>query len=183
MDLTPLLTTFGIIALAELGDKTQLAAITLSCRYRGPPVFIGAMLAVLIVDGLSILAGTALADLLPLQLLKITGAAIFILFGIRTLVLKDDEKVCFKEGQSALLTSFSMVALMELGDKTQFSIIALAVKYNSPLLVFAGMSVAFALLMGVGFSIGQKLMCLLPRRYLKIITGGVFLIFGMLFLI
>lgn len=182
MDLTPLVTTFGVIALAELGDKTQLAAITLSCRYRALPVFIGALLSVIAIDGVSILVGTALAGLLPLPFLRLISAAIFIVFGMISLVSNDNEKINVKKSRSALLASFSILALMELGDKTQFSVIALAVKYNSPLLIFLGMSAAFALLMGLGVLIGYRLMKLVPKRYLKIITSAVFLIFGLVFL-
>ncbi|MEM4188076.1 MAG: TMEM165/GDT1 family protein [Candidatus Hadarchaeum sp.] len=182
MDLTPLVTTFGIIALAELGDKTQLATITLSCKYRPLPVFVGAMLAVIIVDGISILAGTALAGLLPLQLLRLISAAIFIVFGVKNLIPNDDEKINIKKSKPALLASFSMLALMELGDKTQFSVIALTIKYNAPLLIFVGMAVAFAILMGLGVLIGYRLMNFMPKRYLKIITSTMFLIFGLLFI-
>ncbi|MEM3420807.1 MAG: TMEM165/GDT1 family protein [Candidatus Hadarchaeum sp.] len=182
MDLTPLVTTFGIIALAELGDKTQLAVITLSCRYRPLSVFVGAMLAVIAIDGISILIGTALAGLLPLQLLKLISAAIFISFGIKNLIPNDEEKIDVKKSKPALLTSFSMLALLELGDKTQFSVIALAIKYNTPLFIFVGMAAAFALLMGLGVLIGYRLMKFMPKRYLKIITSAVFLIIGVLIL-
>ncbi|MBC7219720.1 MAG: TMEM165/GDT1 family protein [Hadesarchaea archaeon] len=183
MDLTPLITAFGIIALAELGDKTQLATITLSCRYRPIPVFTGAMLAVIVIDGISILVGTALADLLPLQVLKLISAGIFILFGVKNFLSDEDKKMNLRKSRSALATSFSMLALMELGDKTQFSVIALAAKYNSPLLIFVGMTAAFALLMGLGVLMGYRLMRFIPKRYLKIITSAVFLIFGASFLL
>jgi putative Ca2+/H+ antiporter (TMEM165/GDT1 family) len=66
MDLTPLVSTFGIVAVAELGDRTQLAAMTLSTSYRAASVFAGAISAVALVDGISILAGTALAELIPM---------------------------------------------------------------------------------------------------------------------
>ncbi|MGQ9788726.1 MAG: TMEM165/GDT1 family protein, partial [Candidatus Hadarchaeaceae archaeon] len=164
MEITPLITAFGIIALAEFGDKTQLATITLSCKYRPMPVFLGAMLAVIVIDGASILLGTALASLLPLQVLKLIGATIFILFGLRNLLPSTDEKIGFRNGRSALATSFSVLATMELGDKTQFSVIALAVKYYSPLLIFIGMLASFALLVGLGVLIGCRLVKHAPKK-------------------
>ncbi|MFH1821871.1 MAG: TMEM165/GDT1 family protein [Methanobacteriota archaeon] len=182
MDLAPLITTFGIIALAELGDKTQLAAMTLSAKYRAVSVFAGAMLAMALVDGLSILVGSALADFFSAQIMGLVGAAIFIGFGIRNLISKEDEEVKVRSGKSAVLTSFSMVAMMELGDKTQFSVIALAAQYNAPVLVFLGMMLAFALLMGMGVIVGYKLVKFVPKRYLKIFTGALFIIFGLVFL-
>ncbi|MEW6222254.1 MAG: TMEM165/GDT1 family protein [Candidatus Hadarchaeota archaeon] len=78
MDLTPFLSAFGVVAVAELGGKTQLAAITLSTRYKALSVFAGAILAVAPVDGASILAGTVLGELFPTQLISMVGAFIFI---------------------------------------------------------------------------------------------------------
>jgi len=182
MDLIPVVTTFGIVAVAELGDKTQLAAITLSANYRAAPVFTGAMLAVLLIDGLSILAGSALVELIPLQFLRFFGAAIFIGFGVKTF-LKDNEEIDTKGGKSAILASFSMVAVTELGDKTQFSVIALAAEYNAPVFVFLGMMLAYVLLMGTGVALGRKLIKFVPKRYLKIMSGVLFIIFGLMFLL
>ncbi len=183
MDLTPLIAAFGVIAVAELGDKTQLAAITLSSRYRAISVFVGAMLAVTLVDGVSILAGVALADVIPMQLVGLFGAVIFIGFGIYTLYSKDEEKIETKKGKSAALTAFSLISMMELGDKTQIAIIAIAAKYGSPLLVLSGTIFAFAILMGIGILIGSRLMKLVPQRYMRIFTGALFLFFGAIFLL
>lgn len=183
MDLAPLISTFGIVALAELGDKTQLTAITLSTKYRAISVFTGAMLAMALVDGVSILVGTALAELIPMQLVRLVGAAIFIAFGIRTLISNEDDKIEVKSGKSAIVTSFSMVSLMELGDKTQFSVIALAAEYKSPIMVFTGMMLAYLMLMGIGVVVGCKLLKFVPTRYLKIFTGLLFIIFGLAFLL
>ena len=183
MDLTPLISTFVILALAELGDKTQLAAITLSANYRARSVFAGAMLAMALVDGVTILAGTALADIFSGQIIGIVGAAIFFVFGVRTLVSKDDDEVDVKRGKSALVTSFTMVAVMELGDKTQFSIIALAAEYNAPISIFIGMILAYALLMGIGVIVGCKLLKFIPKKYLKVLTAALFMVFGAVFLL
>jgi len=182
MELTPLVTTMAIVALAELGDKTQLAAMTLSGRYPAAAVFAGAMLAVALIDGISILAGTALAGLFPFQILRLIAAAIFLAFGLKTLGEKDGERIKFRGSRSALLASFSMVAVMELGDKTQFSVVALAVEYNAPLLIFTGMVLAFALLMGAGVLVGCKLIKLIPKKSLRIFTGAIFLAIGVILL-
>lgn len=183
MDLAPLISTFAIVALAELGDKTQLAAMTLSAKYRAVSVFAGAMMAMALVDGVSILAGATLADLVPMQIVRLVGAAIFIGFGIRTLISKEDEKIKIRSGKSAVLTSFSMVSVMELGDKTQFTVIALAAEYNSPILVFTGMMLAYVLLMGVGVVVGSRLLKFIPKGYLKTFTAALFLVFGAVFLL
>jgi len=172
MELTPLISTFGIIAVAELGDKTQLAAMTLSTSYRAASVFVGTILAVVLVDGLSILAGTALSGLVPTQLIGLIGAAVFIGFGIHTLLSRETERVKVRRGKFVILTSFTMVLMMELGDKTQLSIITLAAKYAAPISVFLGMFFAYVLVMGIAVVVGNRLLRLLPPRYLRILTGA-----------
>jgi putative Ca2+/H+ antiporter (TMEM165/GDT1 family) len=183
MDLAPLISTFGIIAVAELGDKTQLAAMTLSTSYRATSVFAGAILAVVLVDGLSILAGTALSGLIPMQLVGLIGAVVFIVFGIRTLFSKDGEKIKVRRGKFVVLTAFTMVLMMELGDKTQLSIITLAARYGAPVLIFLGMVLAYVLVMGIAVVVGNKLLRLLPPRYLRVLTGALFIFFGVVFLL
>ncbi len=180
--MAPLISTFVMLALAELGDKTQLVAITLSSKYRAISVFTGAMLAMALVDGVSIVAGTFLADIFSGQIIGLAGAAIFLAFGVHALLSKDEDEVKVKSGKSAVVTSFSMVAVMELGDKTQFSVITLAAQYNAPALVFLGMILAYILLMGIGVILGCKLLKYVPKKYLKIFTGGLFIIFGIVFL-
>jgi len=183
MDLTPLISTFGIIAVAELGDKTQLAAMTLSTSYRAASVFVGAILAVVLVDGISILAGTALSGLIPMQLIGLIGAAVFIGFGVHTLLSRETERVKVGRGKFVILTSFMMVLMMELGDKTQLSIITLAAKYAAPISVFLGMVFAYVLVIGIAVVVGNKLLRLLPPRYLRILTGALFIFFGLIFLL
>jgi len=81
------------------------------------------------------------------------------------------------------MTSFLMVSMMELGDKTQFSIIALAAEYNAPVLVFLGAIAAYLLLMGIAVAIGNRLLKFVKPKYLKLFTGTLFIIFGLGFLL
>ena len=82
MDLRVLLTTFGIIFLAEMGDKTQLAAMTMSAQTKKPwAVFIGASLALAAVSALGIVVGSLLGDYLPLIWVKRVSAIAFIVIG------------------------------------------------------------------------------------------------------
>ncbi len=82
MDLTPLLTTFGLIAIAELGDKTQLTVIALSAGYDRVKVFAGVILAFTLVTGLGVLAGATLFQYVPSYLIKILAGLLFVVFGI-----------------------------------------------------------------------------------------------------
>lgn len=181
MDLAPLISSFIIITITEFGDKTQLAAITLSTRYKPAYVFLSALLAVYLVDGVSILIGTALATFIPISLVSLGSGIVFIILGIFTLLSKDKDVVKYRK--LSLITPFSLIALMELGDKTQFSIIALAAKYSSPTLIFVGVIFAYFILMGISVALGSNLIKFIPMKYIRICASIVFILFGILFIL
>ena len=89
MDWRVLLTTFGVIFLAEMGDKTQLAAMTLSAQTKRPwAVLIGASLALACVSAISVLVGAVLSQYLPLDWIKRAAAIAFIVIGALILLGK-----------------------------------------------------------------------------------------------
>ncbi|MEM3069113.1 MAG: TMEM165/GDT1 family protein [Nitrososphaerales archaeon] len=182
VDLAPLISSFSIIALAEFGDKTQLAAITLSTRYKPVYVFLSALLAVCLVDGISILAGIAIAAFIPISWLSLGSGIVFIIFGIWTLRSRDKDEVDVKNQRLSFIAPFSLITLMELGDKTQLSIIALAAKYGSPTLIFLGVVLAYSILMGVAVALGSNLTKIIPIQYIKIGASIIFIVFGILFI-
>jgi putative Ca2+/H+ antiporter (TMEM165/GDT1 family) len=152
MDLTPFLTTFSLIAVAEFGDKTQLAVIALSARYDRRKVFTGAILAFALVTGLGVLVGDVLYRFIPRDVIRILAGLLFVAFGAFMLLSKES---CETEDAAPignpLLSAFSMIALAEMGDKTQLSAITLVAKYDSLHLVFAG---ALFILFGIMFLAG-----------------------------
>jgi len=89
MDLRVLLTTFGIIFLAEMGDKTQLAAMTMAADSKKPwAVFLGASLALTAVSLLGVLVGSLLGDYVPVMWVKRVAATAFIVIGVLMLLGK-----------------------------------------------------------------------------------------------
>ena len=89
MDLRVLLTTFGVIFLAEMGDKTQLAAMTMAAETKKPwAVFIGASVALAAVSALGVLVGAVLGNYVPLDWVKRIAAIAFIIIGILILLDK-----------------------------------------------------------------------------------------------
>jgi len=89
MDLRVLLTTFGIIFLAEMGDKTQLAAMTMSAQTKKPwAVFIGASLALAAVSAIGVLVGGVIGEYVPLEWIKRVAALAFIVIGVLMLAGK-----------------------------------------------------------------------------------------------
>ena len=183
MDFVPLISTFMLILVAELGDKTQLAVISLSCNYKIKHVFFGAMLAFLAVDGISAVIGGPLLALLPLNIVQIVSGVVFIIFGVLPLIPRKEKAVEEKKiSRLPLFACFSLVALMELGDKTQLITITLAAE-NPPIMVLLGLTLAFALLTGAAVLVGAKLVSRLPMKWLKIGTSALFIILGSLSII
>ena len=89
MDIRVLLTTFGVIFLAEMGDKTQLAAMTMAAQTKRPwAVFIGAVLALASVSAVGVLVGSVIGDYVPLIWVKRVAAFAFIVIGILMLANK-----------------------------------------------------------------------------------------------
>jgi putative Ca2+/H+ antiporter (TMEM165/GDT1 family) len=182
MDLTPLIASFTLFALMEFGDKTHITVIALSMKNKTRDVFIGATAAFALVDGASVLIGGAVANVLPTFWLKVGSGALFIILGVISLVKKEEEQG-IKLTKNIFLSVFSLVALMELGDKTQFASIILAARYGSPILVFLGIVFASAIISGSGIILGHGVIRFLPQRYMKYITSSLFIFLGSLFLI
>ena len=89
MDFRVLITTFGVIFLAEMGDKTQLAAMTMAAQTKKPwAVFLGASLALAAVSALGVIVGSVIGDYVPLEWVKRAAAIAFILIGVLMLAGK-----------------------------------------------------------------------------------------------
>ena len=83
MDLKLILTTFGLVLLAELGDKTQLSVITLVAKHKQPlPIFLGAAAALVLVTGIGALVGQGVTELVPQETLKKGAAVLFVALGV-----------------------------------------------------------------------------------------------------
>ncbi|RLI31615.1 UPF0016 domain-containing protein [Candidatus Bathyarchaeota archaeon] len=182
MDATPLIASFILFASMELGDKTQLAVIALSMRERSVEVFIGALLAFALVDGVSVAFGGVLSSLLPTFWIKVGSGVLFLLFGALSLLEGEEEQKVRADLRNVVLSSFSLVTLMELGDKTQFAAILLSARYGAPLLVFLGILLASAVLTGGGVIAGRGLMAAVPSHYIRYISSTLFIAFGLIFL-
>ena len=89
MDFRVLITTFGVIFLAEMGDKTQLAAMTMAAQTKKPwAVFLGASLALAAVSALGVIVGSVIGEYLPLEWVKRGAAVAFIVIGVLILIGK-----------------------------------------------------------------------------------------------
>ncbi len=126
---------FGVVFLAELGDKTQLMVLAFSTRHRALPVILGVVTATALMMAASVLLGAALGAIVPEQLVLLLGGVAFLLFAAWTLVSVDDadeDGTVPAEGptgrsvaRSALVVG-SAFAIAELGDKSMLATLTLA---------------------------------------------------------
>lgn len=184
--LAALFLSFAVIFVAELGDKSQLMAMTFALRYRWWVVLGGITAATTVVHLVSVAVGHYLGAALPTHLLGILAGAAFILFGLWTLrgdKLNDEEAGRVKRATApSLLVVTSAFTLAELGDKTMLATITLAAD-NDWVGVWIGstlgMVAADALAIAVGAVAGKHL----PERFIQLAAAALFGIFGVALLL
>ncbi|MDS4019832.1 MAG: TMEM165/GDT1 family protein [Candidatus Competibacter sp.] len=174
-------TTLGLVALAELGDKTQLVCMTLAARHPAPPVLLGAVLAFAVLNLLAVIFGAVAAAWLPEWLVAAGVAVLFAAFGIHALREAGAETVAVEErdGRGILVSTFALIFLAELGDKTQLAVAGLAGTQDA-LAVWVGGTLALALTSALGVLAGQTLLRRLPLRLLHLVGGALFLLLAAL---
>ncbi|MBI5158774.1 TMEM165/GDT1 family protein [Candidatus Micrarchaeota archaeon] len=173
------LSTFFAIGLAELGDKTQFAVLALSAKcHKKAPVILAAIIAFALANAIAVVLGSIFSFALPTNVIKIAAGALFILVGLHTLFLNKQEKEEeVKSDRNVFISAFTMLFLMEMGDKTQFANMLFATIYN-PLLVMLAATLAMSLLAILAVVVGKKLFKHLNARTIKTISGLLFIIVG-----
>jgi putative Ca2+/H+ antiporter (TMEM165/GDT1 family) len=184
----PFAVAFAVVFIAELGDKTQLVAMSLAARYRTLTVLAGITIAYAITNGISVVVGGLLGAALPTTAISIAGAIAF--FGFAIWTLRDDsgdeadgdDDAGQIGGRSVLFSIIGAMVLAELGDKTMLATATLAAR-ESPLLTWAGATLGItasgALAVGVGSVLGDRL----PRRTIRLAAAALFALFGVLLLV
>jgi len=167
----------GIVALAEMGDKTQLLALVLAARYRKPwPIVAGILVATLVNHGLAGAAGTWLTDLLGPQALRWILGGSFI--GMAVWMLIPDK---LDEGESAAAprlgvfgTTVVTFFLAEMGDKTQIATVMLAARYHVWFAVVAGTTLGMMLANAPVVWFGERITRRVPIKVVHIVSAVVF---------
>ncbi|CDH46822.1 MAG: TMEM165/GDT1 family protein [Candidatus Competibacteraceae bacterium] len=170
-------TAFGLIALAELGDKTQLVCMTLAARHPPAPVLIGAVLAFAVLNLLAVLFGASVAAWVPEWATAAIVAVLFAVFGWRAWREADAETVEVEEksGRSVVLSTFVLIFLAELGDKTQLAVAGLASTQDA-LPVWVGGTLGLAAISALGVLAGRTVLQRLPMPLLHRVSGVLFLL-------
>lgn len=190
-----LLTALGVVFVAELGDKTQVVAMTFGARHHLRHVIIGLAIAYLVSSGLAALIGGLLGAALPGRALSIGGGIAFIGFAVFELLRASDDDEDEHDGEvlveataagaasSMLRSPVVLIALTvtvaELGDKTQLTTATLAAR-SDPVLTWAGATLGLIAAGVLGALIGRQLGDRLPRRTLSYVSAALFLIVGII---
>jgi len=177
------LIAFGLAFISEIVDKTQLVILGLALKYKAVfKVFLGALIAHAVMDGIAILIGSYFGFSLPFNLIKFVVGILFILLGVWTfakMYIKKEKKEKKFKYKSVFLVSFLVVLLSEFGDKTQIASGLLAAQYMVPLAIFLGFVLALAIVIGLNVFIGSKIAEKLPIKTIKIVTAVLFVLFGL----
>ncbi len=187
MSVDVFLAVFFLLTISELGDKTQLAIITLTAKSRKPAIiFVAAMIGFILINGIGVLIGQLVVIFIPYMVIRLFTGIIFIAFGVLLLLksrkesVESDDKLEVKQQSSIFWTAFSFVSLAELGDKTQIITILLVANYQLPFIVFLGVLSGLALVSGIGVLIGESFSRVISPKKLHIFSGILFIAFGLL---
>jgi len=173
----------GLVLLLELGDKTQLATISLASRHPWPPILAGAVAGLLVVTAIgAAIGGILAATLVPwLGAIQVGGGVLFVTFGVWTYLHVEGETEP-RQARGAFAAALVLNVVAELGDKTQLATIVLAATYAAPVSVFAGAGLALTIIAVSSVVIGTGLARVLEARWIRLastvgfIAAGVVLI-------
>ncbi len=172
-------TTYGVVALAEVGDKSQLVCMTLASRHRSWPVLLGAIPAFALLNLIAVLFGSVAAEWVPSHVLALGVGVLFAVFGIQALRAgAEEEDVDVREPaalHSIALVTFSMIFMAEFGDKTQLAVAGLG-SAATPLGVWLGATAALATTSALGVWVGGSLLQRLPVVWIHRVAGLLFLV-------
>lgn len=186
MALRELITSFFLIFIAEIGDKTQLMATVLSARYGLAPILIGVGGAALLLQGIAVLAGSGLSYLMPdKNLLLLISGILFLLLGAYGLLnfKREDKKYESEYRGTGAIIAFTYFLFAEIGDKTQIATLAKASTSSFPFFTFSGAFLGLLLSNFLGMVAGVYLAGKLKTSIVRLLSAFVFAGFGITYLI
>ncbi len=184
--LGPFLTTTGVVAIAEIGDKTQLLSLLLAARFHRPwPILAGILVATVANHLAAAAIGVWLEGLLEPRVLRWVLIASFLAMAAWTLIPDKLEEEAAPKSQrwGAFLTTLAMFFLAEIGDKTQLATTALAARYDAILAVTAASTLGLMLANVPVVLLGKALMRRLPLRLARYLAAAAFLLLAVVLLL
>jgi putative Ca2+/H+ antiporter (TMEM165/GDT1 family) len=182
MSLEALFVSTGVVALAEIGDKTQLLAFVLAARFKRPlPIILGILAATIVNHGLAGALGAWITSAISPEVLRWVLGASFIGMAIWTLIpdkIEDEEtRIASRLGVfgATLVTFF----LAEMGDKTQIATVAMAAHYATPVTVVIGTTVGMLIADVPAVFVGDKLANKISMKLVHSVAAGMFALLGL----
>jgi len=176
------LSTFALVSLAEIGDKSQLVCMALAARHRHWPVILGATTAFVALNALAVLFGASVAAWVPERVTAILVAVLFGVFGIHALLTQDEgssKDTVVQTGHSIFFTTLLLIFMAEFGDKTQIAVAGLA-SSMAPFSVWLGATIALVLVSVLGVWFGRTVLQRFPLQWLHRLSGVIFVLFALL---
>lgn len=172
--------SFVLVALTEMGDKTQLLAFVLASKFKKPwTILFAIFIATILNHLLASWVGVAASNFLPEIYLKWILAISFFVFSIWVLIPDKDEGLKDGNKWGAFLTTLVAFFLAEMGDKTQLATVALAAKYSSLMLVTVGSTLGMMLTSGLAVFTGEKLTKRISMKWIHRFAAVVYFISGL----
>jgi len=182
MTLEAFTNTAVVVAIGEMGDKTQVLALLLAARYRKPwPVAAGVLVATLLSMGVTAWLGMFLSNLFSLAVLRWILVAMFFAVAIWTLIpdkSPDDSEVPMKSSANLMLTAFITFLLAEMGDKSQAATFLLAAKFHQVYSVMAGSTLGLMCSILPAILIGKTTADWVPLKLVRITAAIIFAVLG-----
>lgn len=178
-----LIVSTGVVALAEIGDKTQLLAFILAARFKRPlPIIAGILAATLINHGLAGALGAWITSVISPEVMRWALGLSFIGMAIWTLIPDkiEEEETQVAQRLGVFGATFVTFFLAEMGDKTQVATIALAAHYAAPLMVVAGTTLGMLIADVPAVFVGNKFAAKIPMKLVHSIAAGIFAVMGLL---
>jgi putative Ca2+/H+ antiporter (TMEM165/GDT1 family) len=180
MNLEPMLVSTGVVAVAEIGDKTQLLAIVLAAKFRKPlPIILGILCATLLNHAAAAFLGFLIAKWLSGQIFQIVVGVAFIAMAAWALVPdKEDEGALDRSRGGVFLTTLVSFFFVEIGDKTQIATSLLAARFNQVALVTLGTTLGMMLANVPAVLLGEAATRIVPLKVVRAVAAGIFALIG-----
>jgi putative Ca2+/H+ antiporter (TMEM165/GDT1 family) len=176
-----ILTSIAVVAIAEIGDKTQLLAIVLAARFRKPiPIILGILAATLLNHAVAATFGYLIAEWLTGRAFQLVLGVAFIAMAAWALVPdKEDEGARERSSRGIFLTALIAFFVVEIGDKTQIATSLLAAQFHNVELVTIGTTIGMMLANVPAVLLGEAVTKIIPLKYVRIVAASIFAAIGL----
>ncbi|MFS4461039.1 TMEM165/GDT1 family protein [Bdellovibrio sp. HCB2-146] len=178
--MSAILQSFLLVAITEMGDKTQLLALVLANKFKRPWVIFGGIFVATILNHyLASLSGYWLSQYFSQETINWALIAIFVGFAIWVLIPDKEEELGSKSLGGLFVMTMVTFFLAEMGDKTQLATVAMTAKFDSVLYVTIGSTLGMMFTNGIAVFWGDKLLKYIPMHWMRRLGAGMFLFFAL----